>query len=269
MPSLPLYQVDAFTDRPFAGNPAAVCPLTAPIDAALMQDIAAENNLSETAFFHPHPSGEGFALRWFTPTVEVDLCGHATLASAFVLMNQLDRTRSSVVFHTRSGALPVTKQGDVFVLDFPARPLAAVDDAIAWADVTAALGARPLELLGRHTWLAVLASADEVGRLGPDMAATARLGTSVCVTAPANTGAPAGVDFVSRYFAPSHGVPEDPVTGSAHCILAPYWAARLGKRRLRAKQISRRGGDLECEIAGDRVLIGGKARLILTGTLEY
>jgi PhzF family phenazine biosynthesis protein len=268
MPSLPLYQVDAFTDRPFSGNPAAVCPLPAPIDAGLMQDIAAENNLSETAFFHPHPSGQGFALRWFTPTVEVDLCGHATLASAFVLMNQLDRTRSSVVFHTRSGALPVTKQGDLFILDLPARSLTAVDDAIAWADVTAALGARPLELLGRHTWLAVFATADEVRRLSPDMAAASRLGTTMCVTAPADDGL-AGIDFVSRYFAPGHGVPEDPVTGSAHCLLAPYWAARLGKPRLRAKQVSRRGGDLECEMAGDRVLIGGKARLILTGTLQY
>jgi PhzF family phenazine biosynthesis protein len=266
MPSLPLYQVDAFTDRPFAGNPAAVCPLAAPIDAALMQDIAAENNLSETAFFHPHPSGDGFALRWFTPTVEVDLCGHATLASAFVLMDQLDRTRSRVLFHTRSGALPVTKQGDLFVLDFPARPATVVDDATAWADVTAALGARPVELHGRHTGLAVFATADEVRRLSPDMAATARLGTTVCVTAPAESAS--GVDFVSRYFAPSHGVPEDPVTGSAHCLLAPYWAARLGKPRLRARQVSRRGGELLCEIAGDRVLIGGKARLILTGTLE-
>jgi PhzF family phenazine biosynthesis protein len=268
MPSLPLYQVDAFTDRPFTGNPAAVCPLEAPLPAALMQEIAAENNLSETAFFHPE--GDGFALRWFTPTVEVDLCGHATLASALVLMDELDRTRTRVVFHTRSGALPVTRRGDIFVLDLPARPATPIVDPTAWRQASGAIGVQPRELLATRTgtWLAVLATADDVRRLAPDMTATARLGATVCATAPGDT-VEDGVDFVSRYFAPSHGVAEDPVTGSSHAALAPFWGARLGKQKLRAKQLSRRGGDLECEVSGDRVLIGGRGRLVLKGTLSF
>jgi PhzF family phenazine biosynthesis protein len=265
MSSIPIYQVDAFTDRPFAGNPAAVCPLEAPLPASLMQEIAAENNLSETAFFHAQ--GSGFALRWFTPTVEVDLCGHATLASAFVLMTELDRTRSEVVFETRSGSLPVRRAGELFVLDFPSLPAQPVGEAGAADTIAAALGARPVELLrSSKSWLAVMQNADEVRRLAPDMAALAALGTAVCVTA---AGDGSGVDYVSRYFVPSHGVPEDPVTGSSHCMLGPYWAARLGKSRLQARQVSRRGGEVECEAAGDRVLIGGRACLVLTGTLRF
>jgi PhzF family phenazine biosynthesis protein len=264
MPSLPLYQVDAFTNQPFRGNPAAVCPLKTPLPAPLMQEIAAENNLSETAFFHAE--GDAFNLRWFTPTVEVDLCGHATLAAAFVIMTALEPTRTEVVFQTRSGALPVRRRGELFVLDLPSAPPQPVGDEAALAAVTAALGARPLELLWARSWLAVLASACEVARVAPDMAATARLGTGLCVTAPGDGD---GIDFVSRYFVPSHGVPEDPVTGSAHCMLAPYWTARLGKPRLRARQISRRGGEMACEVAGDRVLLGGQGRLVLTGTLQY
>jgi PhzF family phenazine biosynthesis protein len=268
MPSLPIYQVDAFTDRPFAGNPAAVCPLEGPLSEALMQDIAAENNLSETAFFYPQ--GDAFSLRWFTPTVEVELCGHATLASAFVLMNELDRARTEVTFQTRSGSLVVRKRADRFILDFPSYPAepAGVEASRA---VAAALGARPVEVLRARAWLAVFARPDEVRALAPDMAATARLGTSVCVTA-AGGGGTDPVDFVCRYFAPGHGVPEDPVTGSAFCTLAPYWVPRLGKPRLSARQLSRRGGDVSCELAeptGDRVLIGGQARLVLTGTLQY
>src|SRR5581483_10857414 len=172
MPSLPLYQVDAFTDRPFAGNPAAVCPLEAPLPAPLMQQIAAENNLSETAFFHAE--GDGFALRWFTPTVEVDLCGHATLASALVLMDELDRSRTRAVFQTRSGALPVEKRGDSFVLDLPARPAAPIDDGVTIERVQRALGARPEQLLATRTgtYLVVMAAADDVLGLRPDMRAT-------------------------------------------------------------------------------------------------
>jgi PhzF family phenazine biosynthesis protein len=265
MPELPFYQVDAFTDRPFGGNPAAVCPLAGPIPEALMQDIAAENNLSETAFFHPQ--GQAMSLRWFTPTVEVELCGHATLASAFVLMTELEPERTEVTFRTRSGTLPVRRSGDMFVLDFPARPIAPADAGAA-AAVAAALGAKPREVLRGPAYVAVLDRADDVARVAPDMAATARLGTSLCVTAPGDPETTLA-DYVLRYFAPSHGIPEDPVTGSAQCMLAPYWAARLGKATLAVRQLSRRIGDIACEVSGDRVLIAGKARLVITGTLRY
>jgi PhzF family phenazine biosynthesis protein len=265
MPTLPLYQVDAFSDRPFAGNPAAVCPLDAPIPDALMQDIAAENNLAETAFFRRE--GDVFGLRWFTPTVEVALCGHATLASAFVIMTELDPRRASVKFQTRSGLLGVERQGDLYVLDFPVHATKPADAAVA-AAAAAALGARPTEVLMSQALLAVFDDASTVRGLAPDMTALARLPTAVCVTAPGD-GDPSGADFVSRYFAPGFGIPEDPVTGSSFCTLAPYWGARLGKPALRARQVSRRGGDVACERRGDRVLIGGQARLVITGTLRY
>lgn len=268
MPTLPIYQVDAFAGRPFAGNPAAVCPLSTPLPAALMQDIAAENNLSETAFFVPE--GEVFGLRWFTPTVEVDLCGHATLASAFVLMSELEPQRNEVVFRTRSGLLPVRREdGDRFVLDFPAQPPRPADQETR-ERVEAALGRAPAHVLQSPsgTVIAVLASADEVRHATPDLAAVARTGNSLCVTARGEGESPV-VDFVSRYFAPAHGIAEDPVTGSAHCFLAPYWGSRLGKTTLHARQVSRRGGELSCVIAGDRVHIGGQACLVLTGSLRY
>jgi PhzF family phenazine biosynthesis protein len=264
MLALPLYQVDAFTDRLFSGNPAAVCPLETAIPEALMQDIAAENNLSETAFFQRQ--GDAFSLRWFTPTVEVDLCGHATLASAFVLMTALEPGRTEVTFRTRSGSLPVRREGELFVLDFPSLPAAPASPDSA-AAVAAALGARPRQVGRGPAFLAVFETADEVSGLVPDLVAVARLGTGVCVTAPGSAATP-GVDFVSRYFAPSHGIDEDPVTGSAHCTLAPYWSARLGKTSLQARQLSRRGGKIWCEVHGDRVHIGGQARLVLTGTLH-
>jgi len=265
VPTLPLYQVDAFADRPFVGNPAAVCPLEAPIPEALMQDIAAENNLSETAFFHPQ--GDAFSLRWFTPTKEIDLCGHATLASAFVLMTELDRTRTAVTFRTRSGLLSVQRQGDEYVLDFPAYPGAPADRELR-ARVAAALHLEPREVVHARALFAVLESAAAVRAFIPDFAALATLPTTIGITA---TGADEArpVDFVSRYFAPTYGVPEDPVTGSAHCTLAPMWAARLGKQALRARQVSRRVGELSCAVAGDRVHIGGKAHLVIKGTLDY
>jgi PhzF family phenazine biosynthesis protein len=277
MPTLPIYQVDAFTDRPFAGNPAAVCPLEAPIAEALMQEIAAENNLSETAFLLT--DGDAFGLRWFTPTVEVDLCGHATLATAFVLMTEIEPARNEVTFRTRSGLLPVRRgDGGQFVLDFPTLSPTPVDPETA-ARVARMLDTQPTEVLRAPvgTLLAVLADAGEVRRAKPDLAAVAQTGTSLCITAPGPDPGPDRdliIDFVSRYFAPAHGIPEDPVTGSAHCILTPYWAARLGKRALRARQVSRRGGELSCtlapdRVAGDRVLIGGQARLVITGTLRY
>ena len=267
MPKLPLYQVDAFTDRPFAGNPAAVCPLEAPIPEALMQDIAAENNLSETAFFHPQ--GDAFSLRWFTPTTEVDLCGHATLASAFVLMTELEPARTEVTFRTRSGLLAVRRQGAgadaELVLDFPAYPPAPADTETA-ARVADALRVQPREVVRARSLFAVLDDAAAVRAFAPDFGALSRLPTSIGITA-AGAGEARPVDFVSRYFAPTFGVNEDPVTGSAYCTLAPYWAARFGKPALRARQVSRRGGELSCAVAGDRVHIGGKARLVITGTL--
>jgi len=268
MPTLTLYQVDAFTNRPFTGNPAAVCPTEGPLPDALMQDIAAENNLSETAFFHRQ--GDAFNLRWFTPTVEVDLCGHATLASAFVIMTALEPARTDVAFRTRSGTLTVRREprdkDDLFVMDFPARPALPAPELAALAE---ALGARPVELARAQTVaLASFETADDVRRLRPDLPAIARTGLAVCVTAPADARLP-GVDFVSRYFAPAHGVPEDPVTGSSFCTLAPYWAARLGKPALRARQVSARGGDVRCEARGERVLIAGQATLVIEGTLRY
>ena len=268
--TIPIFQVDAFADRPFTGNPAAVCPLDGPLPDALMQDIAAEINLSETAFFHRQgagPDGAVYGLRWFTPTVEVDLCGHGTLASAFVLMNQLDDARSEVSFRTRSGLLLVRRRGDLYELDLPALP--AVPAREPTASVAAALGGAPVEILRARVWLAVYSSAAEIRSLAPDMAALARLDTTVCVTAPGDRDA-GDSDFVCRYFAPSHGIPEDPVTGSAFCTLTPYWTARLGKERLRARQLSRRGGEAFCELGPDqRVRIAGRARLVLTGTFHY
>jgi PhzF family phenazine biosynthesis protein len=270
MPTLPLYQVDAFANRPFAGNPAAVCPTEGPIPEALMQDIAMENNLSETAFFHRQ--GDAFSLRWFTPTAEVDLCGHATLASAFVLMTELEPGRAEVEFRTRSGMLRVKREqadkkgSDLFVMDFPVRPATpAPGDAAA---VAAALGAKPLDVLRGPILVAAFASADEVRALAPDMAAVARTGMNICATAPAGAKLP-GVDFVSRFFAPAYGIPEDPVTGSSFTTLIPYWSARLERPALRARQVSARGGDVRCELAGDRVLIAGQGCLTIKGTLVY
>lgn len=258
---LPLYQVDAFATAVFAGNPAAVVPLDAwlPDDALLA--IAAENNLSETAFFVP--DGDGYALRWFTPAVEVDLCGHATLATAFVISTILSPDRERIVFTTRqAGVLTVERQGDLFVLDFPSRPPRSVESP---PGLLAALGGpAPREVLAARDALVVYDDAEAVRALDPDFRALAATGRAVIATAP-GTG---GVDFVSRFFAPDHGIDEDPVTGSAHCTLIPYWAARLGRERLEARQISRRGGALTCTLAGDRVGIGGRAVLYLEGFLH-
>ena len=257
---LPLYQIDAFAEGPFTGNPAAVCPLDAWLPTELMQAIAAENNLSETAFFVPE--GDFYRLRWFTPSVEVDLCGHATLASAFVVFRYLTPERERVIFQTeKAGTLTVGRDGDALVLDFPARP---PHPCPMSDEVAAALGQPPVRLLASRDYLAVYEREDEIAALAPDFAALAALDRfAVIVTAPGS----AGIDFVSRFFAPSHGVPEDPVTGSAHCTLIPYWAERLGKTRLQARQLSRRGGRLSCGLNGDRVTIAGRAVLYLEGTI--
>ncbi len=257
---LPLYQVDAFADRPFTGNPAAVCPLEDWLSDEVMQAIAAENNLSETAFFAPEE--EGWRLRWFTPTTEMDLCGHATLASAFVIFRFLAPHRDRVVFRTRqAGDLTVSRDGELLALDFPARPPAPCP---APPDLGAALGSEPTKVLAARDYVALYDGPDRVAALSPDFAALAKLGRAVIVTAPGR----GEVDFVSRFFAPALGVDEDPVTGSAHCTLIPYWAAWLGKTRLEARQLSRRGGSLSCELRGDRVTIAGRALLYLTGIIE-
>ncbi len=255
---LRLFQIDAFASRVFAGNPAAVCPLESWPDDATLQAVATENNLSETAFFVP--GGNEFALRWFTPTVEVDLCGHATLASGHVVLTILDPARESVTFSSRSGPLTVTRAGDALAMDFPALP---PEPCALPADLVAGLGAQPDAVLAEMDYLAVFASEADVAALVPDMAALARLDRrGVIATAPGEN-----VDFVSRFFAPRAGIPEDPVTGSAHCLLTPYWAERLGKDRLEARQISARGGALACELQGGRVRIEGRVALYLDGEI--
>jgi PhzF family phenazine biosynthesis protein len=256
---VPIYQIDAFTSRVFSGNPAAVCPLDEWLPDATLQAIAAENNLAETAFIVG--GGGRYAIRWFTPLVEVDLCGHATLASADVVLRSLEPTLAEVSFESASGLLRVGRDGERLVLDFPARPAAAceVTDALVQA-----LGARPREAWQAQDMMAVFAAEDEVRALTPDMARVAALDTfAVIVTAPGRSD-----DFVSRFFAPAQGIPEDPVTGRAHCSLVPYWANRLGKPKLQARQISARGGELSCELRGDRVFMAGHTARYLTGEIE-
>ena len=259
---IPLYQLDAFSDKPFEGNPAAVCPLDAWLDDDVLQKIAAENNLSETAFFVP--DGAGFDLRWFTPLAEVDLCGHATLATAWVIFNLLETDRGTLRFETRSGELVVRRGEDgLLVMDLPARPAVPREAPRA---LIGGLGAEPVEVLASdRDYLALFDAEDDVRKLKPDFARLRgldRLG--IIASAPG-----ASADFVSRFFAPSVGVPEDPVTGSAHCTLVPYWAARLGRGEapLEARQISARGGELICRLLGDRVSIAGRAALYLSGEI--
>jgi predicted PhzF superfamily epimerase YddE/YHI9 len=258
---LQIYQVDAFTDSLFGGNPAAVCPLETWLPEKTMQAIAAENNLAETAFFVRE--GRDYALRWFTPTVEVDLCGHATLAAGQIVFRFIEPERDSVSFRTmNAGALVVSRRGDMLALDFPARPAVPVDPP---PGLVAALGGVPREVLRARDHLVVYGSAAEVAALDPDLAALAKVDCwAAIVTAPGEDG----IDFVSRFFAPAQGVPEDPATGSSHCTLVPYWAHRLGKTQLEARQLSRRGGALSCALAGDRVSIAGRAVLYLEGQIE-
>lgn len=254
-----MYQVDAFAARLFEGNPAAICPLEAWLDDAVMQAIAQENNLSETAFFAP--SAGHFHLRWFTPNKEVDLCGHATLATAHVLYEHMGYTHAQAVFDTRSGALIVSKQAKGLVMDFPAIHAEA---CLLPSALAAGLGCQPLEVLAAEDYLVRLADEDQVRQLAPDMAALSRLDRrGVCITAPGREA-----DFVSRFFAPKYGIPEDPVTGSAHCMLAPYWAARLNKTELHARQISPRGGDVQCELRGERVMLAGQAVTYMTAEID-
>jgi len=256
---IPLFQIDAFARNVFAGNPAAVCPLESWLPDATLQAIAAENSLSETAFFVG--AAGAYELRWFTPVTEVDLCGHATLASAFVVFERLDPTLSEVRFTTRSGTLAVARDGELLAMDLPARP---PEPCAPPAGLFEALGARPRELLKARDLMALFESEDAVRSLRPDMERLKRVDCfAVIVTARGDE-----VDFVSRFFAPAVGIPEDPVTGSAHCTLVPYWARALGKRRLQARQLSARGGELICDDHGERVRVAGRAALFLEGTIS-
>lgn len=268
---LDLYQVDAFAARPFEGNPAAVCPIPVGADWPaddVLQGIALENNLSETAYFQRE--GDAYRLRWFTPGTEVDLCGHATLATAWTLFHLLGHEGDAIGFDTRSGRLTVRRDGDMLAMDFPATP---VEPMIAVPnDLKAALGGDPSTALngagGNGYVMAVYRTAAEVAALKPDMSALAALSHGAVIATAPSDGAYDGYDFVSRMFAPAKGVPEDPVTGSAHCVLAPYWAGRLGKKALKARQISARGGDVGCQVDGDRVHLTGQAVLYMTGKLS-
>jgi PhzF family phenazine biosynthesis protein len=260
---LPLFIVDAFTAAPFAGNPAAVCLLDAPRDDGWMQRVASEMNLSETAF--PVPEGDGWRLRWFTPGVEVALCGHATLATAHVLW-QTGRAAPdhALRFHTKSGLLSARRDGAWIELDFPALPSEPCEAPPGLAE---ALGAE-LPWVGNYglDYLCEVADEATLRGLRPDMARLAGVKTrGITVT---SRPAGAGYDFVSRFFAPAAGVPEDPVTGSAHCALAPFWAARLGRNEMVGRQASRRGGEVRVRVAGDRVLLGGRAVTVVRGEIE-
>jgi predicted PhzF superfamily epimerase YddE/YHI9 len=259
--NLPIYWIDAFAEKAFRGNPAAVVPLEHWLDDALLQRIANENGLSETAFFVR--TGPARAdLRWFTPAIEVDLCGHATLATAHVLFNELGQVESPFVFDTKSGSLSVNRRGALIELDFPSRPAAPAEPS---RELLLGLSLKPREVLrSERMWLCVYAAAADVASLKADFAAVATLAPGRVII----TAAGDDCDFVSRFFAPDAGVPEDPVTGSAHCTLVPYWAKRLGKASFHARQISRRGGELWCELSDDRVRIAGRAVPYLKGQLS-
>lgn len=263
--TIPLYHVDAFADRPFGGNPAAVCVLPEERDDAFLQHVAGELNLSETAFVKRE--GSAWRLRWFTPTVEVDLCGHATLASAHALWESgREAPEARIDFDTKSGRLSAVRRGDAIELDFPAEP---AETCELPPDLLAALGATGARWTGRNRldWVVELASEQELVFLRPDFPRLARAGgpaRGVIVTA---AGERPGVDFVSRYFAPAAGIDEDPVTGSAHCCLGPLWSARLGRAELVGQQVSARGGIVGVRTAGSRVVLSGRAVTVSRGEL--
>jgi PhzF family phenazine biosynthesis protein len=256
--NLPIFQIDAFTSQRFRGNPAAVVVMDEWLPDEVMAAIAAENNLSETAFVIPHP--EVAPLRWFTPTIEVDLCGHATLAAAHVILESYRPAAKTIRFATRGGELGVSRRDELLCMDFPARPPKpiVIGDALV-----AALGARPREVLMARDILAVFDTEDEIKRLRPDFDRIAALDAFAVIASARGDH----VDFVSRFFAPAAGLPEDPVTGSAHCTLTPYWAEKLGKNKLSAHQVSARGGELWCEMLRDRVTIAGATVEYLRGAI--
>ena len=255
---IPLYHIDAFSSRVFGGNPAAVCPLEEWLDDSVLQAIAQENNLSETAFFVREE--EGYHIRWFTPVAEVDLCGHATLASAFVIFNYINTSMPQVTFQSRSGRLDVVKEKDLLSMDFPSQPPV---PCTAPRTLHEGLRRAPLKVLRSEDYFVVYSSEREIRALSPDMGRLKELDLrGVIVTAPGRD-----VDFVSRFFAPQLGIDEDPVTGSAHCALTPYWSRRLNKKNLHVYQVSKRGGELFCTDNGDRVIISGVAVRYMEGSI--
>ncbi|GJQ60164.1 MAG: PhzF family phenazine biosynthesis protein [Candidatus Scalindua sp. AMX11] len=253
-----LYQIDAFASEVFKGNPAAVCPLEGWLPDSLLQKIAAENNLSETAFYVPTASG--FHLRWFAPTSEVDLCGHATLATAFVIFHIVGYELPAIRFQTRSGELVVERDGESIIMDFPTRP---VKDCSLPGDLSAGLRREPIHVFSSDDYIAVFDNEDDIVSLDPDYEMLRKLDLRGVVV----TSRGESADFVSRFFAPKLGVNEDPVTGSSHCELVPYWADRLRKTKLRAKQLSKRGGEIGCELRGNRVLLSGRAVKYMEGRI--
>jgi PhzF family phenazine biosynthesis protein len=256
---IPYYQIDAFTSRVFSGNPAGVCFLDAWPEDILLQFIAAENNLSETAFLVK--SVDRYHLRWFTPKVEIDLCGHATLASAFAVFEHREQAAMRIDFTTKSGKLSVERQDDLLIMDFPSRGPEACPSPDHINDI---MGVAPSQCYRSRDLMLVYENEDQIRRLKPDLSRVAGLDSfAVIVTAPGSAS-----DFVSRFFAPRAGIPEDPVTGSAHCTLIPYWSERLGKKKLHALQLSERGGELFCEDRGGRVTMGGRAVTYLSGTIR-
>lgn len=255
---LKLYQLDAFANRPFEGNPAAVCPLEHWLDDAVMQNIASENNLSETAFFVKQ--GDVYDLRWFTPSSEVKLCGHATLASAYVIFNELGHAGDTIRFNTRSGELGVSRKDNLLSLDFPSQPPQHCELPQPLID---AINITPLECLKHDDYILVFESERDIRHLVADYRLLSTLDLrGVCITAPGDT-----LDFVSRFFAPKYGIDEDPVTGSSFTQLTPYWASKLDKSCLQAKQISPRGGEVECELRGERVRISGRVMKYMDATI--
>jgi PhzF family phenazine biosynthesis protein len=259
---LTVYQVDAFTNKLFGGNPAAVVPLDTWIPDALMQNLALENNLSETVFFVP-AAGEEYEIRWFTPAIEINLCGHATLASAFVLYNYLNYRGPKLVFHSKSGKLEIEKRADLYVMDFPAWKPEPIDNYPQ--TLKEILGVNQIVSVNRHRDLLVELNTDEdVRNAKPDFTAVKDLGEKVIITARGSNG----IDFVSRFFAPSVGVDEDPVTGSAHSQLIPFWSEKLNKKKMHAKQLSQRGGELWVGFWGDRVTIAGQCVFYMKGEID-
>ena len=261
MATYTIYQADAFTNKLFGGNPAAVIPLEQWIDDMLMQQIAAENNLAETVFFVP--KNEGFHIRWFTPELEIDLCGHATLASAFILYNYLGYSKKEIIFYSKSGELLITKDGDKFCLNFPSRMPVRIteypDTLLNGLGIT-----DPLGVYKSRDYVVEVATENEVRNLDIDMSLLNQIDViGIIVTAPGKD-----CDFVSRFFAPNCGIPEDPVTGSAHSTLVPFWAEKLNKNTLHAKQLSKRGGELWCENTGDRVTMSGNCVFYMKGEIN-
>jgi PhzF family phenazine biosynthesis protein len=256
---IPIYQADAFTSEVFGGNPAAVCPLESWLPDDILQGIALENNLSETAYYVPE--GDGYRLRWFTPAVEVDLCGHATLATAHIMFTKGLHEGDSITFQSRSGPLHVSRRDDLIVMDFPEIPRSPADEDAGWLEEV--IGQKPLAVQrAGHRRLVLLENEAAVRSASPDLAKLKAADTGLILTAPGDD-----CDCASRYFTPSRGIDEDPVTGSAHCVIAPYWAEKLGRTDIHARQVSARGGELFCRVLGDRVEIAGRAAYYLEGVI--